>query len=59
MYDLEKCALVRSLTKHENRVAALMFLDGLLVSGSKDKSIMVNDLRQKDHVIKVLKHHKG
>lgn len=59
LYDIEKCALVRSLTKHENRVAALMFLDGLLVSGSKDKSIIAHDLRQRDHVINVLKHHKG
>lgn len=36
-----------------------MFMDGLLISGSKDKSIIVNDLRERDHVIKVMKNHKG
>jgi WD40 repeat protein len=50
---------VRKLSKNEQRVTALMFLDGLLVSGSKDKSILVHDLRQRDHVVKEFTRHKG
>ena len=45
MYDIDRGSLVRTLFKHENRVASLMFMDGLLVSGSKDKTIVVHDLR--------------
>ena len=52
MFDLEKCMKVRKLEKHEGRVASLMFMDGLLVSGSKDRSILVHDLRQREHVVK-------
>jgi len=45
MYDIERCTLVRTLNKHQNRVSAFTFVDGLLVSGSKDKTILVHDLR--------------
>ena len=48
IFDVEVGVRVRTLTNHSNRVAALMFMDNLLVTGSKDKTIIVNDLRQRE-----------
>ena len=59
LYDLQKFVKVRTLSKHENRVSALIFMDNLLVSGSKDKSILVNDIRQREHVVKQFTRHRG
>ena len=59
LFDIEKGQRIRKLVKHENRVSALMFMDNLLVSGSKDKSILVHDLRLQDHVVKTFTKHKG
>lgn len=59
LYDLEKCCIVRTLSKHENRVSALTFMDSLLITGSKDKSILVNDLREKRFVVRDFQRHKG
>ena len=59
IFDIEKGQRVRKLLKHENRVSALMFIDNLLISGSKDKSILVHDLRLQDHVVKTFNKHKG
>ena len=59
LFDIEKSAKVRILSKHSDRVSALTFMDNLLVSGSKDKSIVVNDIRQRDHVVKQFTRHRG
>ena len=59
IFDIDKAQRIRKMIKHENRVSALMFIDNLLVSGSKDKSILVHDLRLKDHVVKTFTRHKG
>ena len=45
IYDIEKNCLVRTLRNHSNRVSSFTFMDNLLVSGSKDRSILVHDLR--------------
>ena len=47
IFDMNKCVRVRTMSKHDNRVSALAFMDNLLVSGSKDKSVLVNDIRQR------------
>ena len=59
LYDIEKGTVIRSLKGHSGRVSALAFLNSLLITGSKDKSILVNDLREKNHVIKEFNQHKG
>jgi cell division cycle 20-like protein 1 (cofactor of APC complex) len=59
IYDLEKNNLVRTLNNHTDRVSAFTFVDGLLVSGSKDKSILVHDLRLCDNIIRKHTDHKG
>jgi WD40 repeat protein len=59
IYDLEKNNLVRTLNNHSDRVSAFTFVDGLLVSGSKDKSILVHDLRSCNNIIREHKDHKG
>ena len=59
LYDLVKSTKVRTLSKHQDRVSALMFLDNLLVTGSKDKSILVNDIREQHHVVKQFEKHRG
>jgi cell division cycle 20-like protein 1 (cofactor of APC complex) len=45
IYDIDKNCLVRTLRNHTNRVSSFTFMDNLLVSGSKDRSILVHDLR--------------
>ncbi len=59
IYDLEKNCMVRTLRNHTNRVSSLAFMDNLLVSGSKDRSILVHDLRIFENVIKNYTDHKG
>jgi WD40 repeat protein len=59
IYDLEKSCLVRTLKNHENRVSAFAFVDDLLVSGSKDRSILVHDLRLFSNQIRSFNDHKG
>jgi WD40 repeat protein len=59
IYDVEKACLARTLHKHQLRVSALTFVDGLLVSGSKDRTVVIHDLRQREHVIREFTAHKG
>lgn len=59
IYDLEKLNLVRTFKTHENRVSAFTFVDDMLVSGSKDKSILVHDLKSSKTVIKQYNGHLG
>lgn len=47
IYDLEKSSLVRNVKNHSLRVSSLAFSQNLLITGSKDKSINLNDLRIK------------
>jgi cell division cycle 20-like protein 1 (cofactor of APC complex) len=45
IFDLEKSKNIRTIYSHSERTSALTFIDDLLISGSKDTSIMVHDLR--------------
>lgn len=47
IYDLEKSSLLRSVKNHHLRVSSLAFSQNIMISGSKDKSINLNDLRIK------------
>jgi cell division cycle 20-like protein 1 (cofactor of APC complex) len=43
---------------HEGRVGALAWSSSVLASGSKDKSILTRDLREKDDYFANLNYHK-
>ena len=57
--DLETSKKIREIFSHRERVSAVAFIDDLMISGSKDNSIMVHDLRLERPVIKVFEGHKG
>ena len=48
VWDVNKCKLLRSMKGHEGRVGAIAWSSNVLSSGSKDKSILHRDLREKD-----------
>jgi cell division cycle 20-like protein 1 (cofactor of APC complex) len=55
---VNKCKLLRVLKGHEGRVGALAWGSNTLSSGSKDKSILQRDLREKDDYFANLIYHK-
>jgi WD40 repeat protein len=59
IFDVERNCSVRAFKTHSNRVSAFTFVDNMLVSGSKDKSILVHDLRLSSPVIKAFNGHSG
>lgn len=58
IWDVNKCKLVRTLKGHEGRVGTIAWSPNVLSSGSKDKSILNRDLRQKDDYFGSLLYHK-
>lgn len=58
MWDVNKGKLLRVLKGHTGRVGALAWSNSILSSGSKDKSILHRDLRDKDDYFAVLNNHK-
>lgn len=58
VWDVNKCKLLRVLKGHEGRVGALAWGSNTLSSGSKDKSILQRDLREKDDFFANLMYHK-
>ncbi len=59
IFDIERNCSVRAFKMHSNRVSSFTFVDNLLVSGSKDKSILVHDLRLSSPTIKAFNDHNG
>lgn len=59
IFDVGKNCSIRAFKTHSNRVSAFTFVDNMLVSGSKDKSILVHDLRLSSTVIKAFNGHNG
>ena len=59
IYDPETKEAIRRLSGHQDRVAALSFIGDQLVTGSKDNSILVHDLRERNHIVKGFKKHRG
>jgi cell division cycle 20-like protein 1 (cofactor of APC complex) len=48
IWDVNKQKCLRSLEGHTNRVGSLAWSSSMLASGSRDKSILVRDIRVKD-----------
>lgn len=52
--------MIREIFEHQKRVSALEFSENnILFTGSKDKSILVNDLRIRESVINQYSYHRG
>jgi len=49
LMDLEKGKEIKQYNSHYQRVACLDWKDNLLTSGSKNKSILIEDVRTRDH----------
>lgn len=58
VWDVNKCKMIRVLKGHEGRVGTIAWSSSVLSSGSKDKSILQRDLREKDDYFGNLNFHK-
>ena len=58
VWDINKQKMLRVLKGHEGRVGTIAWSSNVLSSGSKDKSIMQRDLREKDDYFGQLHSHK-
>jgi cell division cycle 20-like protein 1 (cofactor of APC complex) len=58
VWDVNKCELIRTMKGHEGRVGAVACSSNTISSGSKDKTILHRDLRQKDDYYATLQYHK-
>ena len=59
VYDLGEGQKIRTVRGHQERVAALDMVGGLLVTGSKDKCILVHDLREEWSQVRDFGNHNG
>lgn len=60
IYDVETRNMIRQINENKRRVSALEYSDNnILFTGSKDKSILVNDLRVRDCVVNQYLYHRG
>jgi cell division cycle 20-like protein 1 (cofactor of APC complex) len=48
IWDVNKCKQVRNLEGHTHRVGTIAWSNGWLATGSRDKTILLRDLRSKD-----------
>ena len=51
IWDIAEMKLIRKLKGHKARVGAISWCNPVLASGSRDKSILFRDIRQKDSEI--------
>lgn len=58
IWDVNRLKQTRNLKAHEGRVGALAWNSSILSTGSRDKSIIMNDIKVKNHAIANLKGHK-
>ena len=58
IYDVAKCKLLRRMSGHNGRVGAMAWNASTLASGSRDNSILLHDVRKRDHVYSTLVGHK-
>lgn len=58
LWDINKVKKIRTLEGHSGRVGAVAWGDVSLVSGSRDKSILLRDIRTQEHYYQSLKTHK-
>ena len=55
IWDTQKMKKIRVLNGHKARVGAISWTGNILASGSRDKRILIRDLRTKENSIKVYK----
>jgi cell division cycle 20-like protein 1 (cofactor of APC complex) len=58
IWDVDRLKQLRNLKAHEGRVGALAWNSSVLSTGSKDKLIIMNDVKVKNHAIAYLEGHK-
>lgn len=58
IWDVNKAKMVRELTGHTYRVGSLAWSSNVLCSGSRDKNILMRDLRQSNQAFDKLTGHK-
>lgn len=58
IWDVNRLKQTRNLKAHEGRVGALAWNSSILSTGSRDKSIIMNDIKVKNHAIASLEGHK-
>lgn len=58
IWDTNKAKRLRTLKAHDGRVGALAWNSSVLSTGSRDKSIIMNDIKVKSHVVATLQGHK-
>lgn len=58
IWDVVKCKMIWNYAGHTNRVGSLAWSSNLLASGSRDKSILLRDIRVKEASISHLIGHK-
>jgi cell division cycle protein 20 (cofactor of APC complex) len=61
LYDIEKKIKIRQLNGHKenNRICSLSWNNYILTTGSKDTNIINHDVRDKNHIINILKGHQN
>ena len=58
IWDVNRLKQLRNLKAHEGRVGALAWNSSVLSTGSRDKLIIMNDVKVKNHAIACLEGHK-
>ncbi|EGR34333.1 hypothetical protein IMG5_016240 [Ichthyophthirius multifiliis] len=58
VWDAGEIQNIRTLKGHQGRVGSIAWSQGTLSTGSRDKNILMRDLRDKNHYYKKLKEHK-
>ena len=58
IWDINKLKLVRTMEGHSARVGSLAWGNSCLISGSRDKTILLRDLRSQNHFHERLTQHK-
>lgn len=59
VWDVEKQALIRALTGHRSRSGCLAWSGNTLTSGSKDRSILMRDIRAPEPFVRQLNGHRS
>eukprot|EP00826_Nyctotherus_ovalis_P064842 TRINITY_DN9519_c0_g3_i2.p1 TRINITY_DN9519_c0_g3~~TRINITY_DN9519_c0_g3_i2.p1 ORF type:complete len:462 (-),score=118.75 TRINITY_DN9519_c0_g3_i2:92-1477(-) len=58
VWDVNRVKQTRNLKTHEGRVGAVAWSSSVLATGARDKSIIMNDVKVKNHAIACLQGHK-
>ena len=58
VWDINRLKQTRNLKAHEGRVGALAWNSSVLSTGSRDRSIIMNDIKVRNHAIACLQGHK-